>query len=344
MRHGHAAIRYLMLAILASLCVALLPRFWLGWRSNLVLLHMMPLLQTVQPLSATEFLPNSQSWLIRQPTSPEVITEQKIRSAVEAQLPAVLSLHTRATVYLLLGKPQAAKDALAETKDDPRSRLLLAFTYAQQGQFARVPDVLHRVPGAASMLVSAGMVEQVRGNYVEATQLLEIAEGIDHPEELDLSSLYRVLSFNSYYAFNDWDKAVGWSQRWVTVTNSDVNAVEWMSHLYLQRRQTEAAFEVWRRVDPVQASQSVSYWKDMGLIYQSRGNWDQAIAMYGAAWERDRDKPNGLRDYIGLYLGAALIHQGRVDEAQTYLEYVAQYGREDLRQAANKLLTSMIPK
>ncbi len=61
--------------------------------------------------------------------------------------------------------------------------------------------------------------------------------------------------------------------------------------------------------------------------------------MYRMAWQRDRDNPSGLRDYIAWYLGAALVHVGRADEAESYLQIAA--GSKDtalLRQGAAQLL------
>jgi tetratricopeptide (TPR) repeat protein len=336
---GHKTKFYLLLVSWVGSFLVLLPRLWLSGQSNTVLIQIIPLIQTAQPLSLTELLPDARTRLSRIAARAE--NSGVLMWALDATLSRVQSPHTRATVCLLLGQPQAVEAAMAGARDDPRSRLLLAFAYAQQGEFDDAHDVIHLVPGVGAYLVRASGFEQAKGNQSESMQLLEMAVNIGRPEEIGLPELYRTLSLNSYYVLHDWDKAVEWAEQWVEMTNADVYAVDWLAHLYLQQGQPEAAFEAWQRVDSAIAGQLASYWKDMGQVYQSRGDWNTAIEMYRQAWQRSDNKLSGLREYIAWYLGAALVHTGRVDEAVPYLEVATGSQDEPLRRAATQLLVKL---
>lgn len=329
------AYKVLVAGGLALLLAGRLTPLRAAWQSNRAMIHVTPFLMAFPPLSSAELVTGTPRG---QPGVMGESGEAALDMRVEAWLRAVESPYTRATGYLIIGRPQMARTVLPPSGDDFMYRWLLALTYAQQGQFERVPALLRGVQGAERALFEAGMFEQDRHNERVATQLLEMAESVGRPDEVALSLLYWTV-VNNYANSGQLDTAQAWAERWVSVTNADADAIAGLAGVYIWRHQPDLAYTTWQRVDPVVARRHPAYAGDMGQIYEARGQWDLAYAMYQEAWQRHPGDPN-----YAWYLGQFLAGQGRVGEAIPYLQLVARNGREGLRQAAEQRLVELNAK
>jgi len=332
----HLTVNTLLVAgVLALLLAGHVAQMSHGWQSNRAIVRLTPVLVMLRPLSSAEFVAATPRVEVG---SVGESLDKALAVQVDTWLRAVESPYTRATGYLITGQPRTARMALPLSDDSFRARWLLALTYARQGQLERVPALFLGVQGAERALFEAGMFEQDHHNELAATQLLQLAESVGRPEEVNLSRLYSTVVVN-YANIGQLDLALVWSERWVTATHTDVEAIAGLAGVYIWRHQPDLAYATWQRVDPIVARQDPSYAGDMGQIYEAWGQWDLAYEMYQEAWQRHPGDPN-----YAWYLGQFLARQGRVSEALPYLQLVARNGREGLRQAAEQRLLDLKAK
>ena len=253
----------------------------------------------------------------------------------------VQSPRTRASILALTGQLPAAERLLRTSPPgDALARFWLAFVYGQQHRSDEALEILRSLPGIEGYFARAGFQAERLGNYDQAMRLLEASVMLESGTIRDRSPVYGTLSQTAYYHFADWDAAVRWAERWIEAAPDNTDTYSWLATLYLWRGHPDQAYQVLQRGEPYGVSSNRFYPGQMGQIYQSRGQWDLAIEAYRESWERNKDWA-GIRPYVAWYLGFALYHEGRFQEARPYLEIVERTGPPALQQRAADLLARM---
>ena len=256
-------------------------------------------------------------------------------------LERVQSPRTRASILALTGQLPAAERLLRTSPPgDALARFWLAFVYGQQHRSDEALEILRSLPGIEGYFASAGFQAERLGNYERAMRLLEVSVMLESGTVRDRSLVYGTLSRTAYYHLGDWDAAVRWAERRIQAAPHNTDAYSWLATLYLWHGQPEQAYQVLQRGEPYGVSSHRFYPGAMGQIYQSRGQWDLAIEAYRESWERNKDWA-GIRSYVAWYLGFALYHEGRFQEARPYLEIVERTGPPASQQRAADLLARM---
>jgi tetratricopeptide (TPR) repeat protein len=256
-------------------------------------------------------------------------------------LDRVQSPRTRASILALTGQLPAAERLLQTSPPgDALARFWLAFVYGQQHRSDEALELLRSVPGIEGYFAEPGFRAEGRGDYERAMRLLETAAALESGAMPDRSRLYGTLTRTAYNYLGDWNAAVRWGERWIQAVPDNTDAYTWLAALYLWHSQPEQAYKVLQRGEPYGVSSHRFYPGHMGQIYQSRGQWDLAIEAYRKSWEQNKDSP-GMVPNVAWYLGFALYHEGRFEEARPYLEIVERTGALALQQAAASILTQM---
>jgi tetratricopeptide (TPR) repeat protein len=253
----------------------------------------------------------------------------------------VRSRTTRGALLALSGQLAPAERLLGTgVPGDILARFWLGFVYGQQHRPEAAIESLNAMPGVDEYFAQAGFREQQLGRYDRATLLLEAAAALDSGTIRDRSLVYDYLTKNTYNYYHNWDKAVYWARHWIQAVPENTYAYTWLAGLYLWHNEPEKAYQVLQRAERYGIHRNRYYPGQMGLIYQSRGQWNLAIEAYLEAWVYNRHDLDVAAD-IAWYLGFALFHEGDWEEAQPYLEFVVHNGRLSLQQQAADTLAEM---
>jgi len=256
-------------------------------------------------------------------------------------LSRVRSPRTRASILALTGQLLAAEQILRTSPPgDSLARFWLAFIYGQQHRSEEALELLRSVSGIEGYFAEPGFQAEGRGDYERAMRLLETAAALESGAMPDRSRLYGTLTRTAYNYLGDWNAAVRWAERWIQAVPDNTDAYTWLAALYLWHSQPEQAYKVLQRGEPYGVKSHRFYPAQMGQIYESRGDWDRAIEAYHKAWDLNKDTP-AMASSLAWYLGFALYHKGRFEEARPYLEIVERTGASALQQAAASILTQM---
>jgi tetratricopeptide (TPR) repeat protein len=318
------------LSLLLALCVILglwqLPNAGRAWMRNWDSIRLLRTVAAVPSPRAEELIG------LRQRPLYEVSDESMVLLA-EGDSHSVLS----GAVLALLGRPVEAQRWLQDrAATDEMGRYWLALALGQQQQVDAAIQTLAGLDGIDQYFAMAGLAAQAAGEYEQASRLLETAARLDSGGIEYRSLVYDDLAKNAYNHGHDWDLSFYWAERWIQAAPDNSYAYTWLAALYIWRGQPELAYVVLERGKPAGVTANPGYPGQMGEVYQSRGEWDLAIAQYRKSWELNKDI-SYMRPYVAWNLGFALFHQNQRDEAKPYLQIAAQLGI----QAAADLLTQM---
>ena len=310
--------------IVICLAAALGSQLLMQFRVNMILLDTSShLIGRVQPLSMAD--------LHGETDRPHLANVADLPARLRSLMVGYPGEHRLArtldTVLVLSGYSSEIETALETADADPLWLYVLAMGEGQQRRFDQVREALSRLPGAARILQSRGLVEWLQTGWYQSggqedegldrmIYLFEIAKSLDPSVTSDKAEMYKLLSV-AYESTGRRQQAIENARLWVEVAPLDYRSSNWLAVLFLWDRRPEDAYLVLQEAEKRIGREYPNFAGQMAQIYESRGDLDTALAEYRIEVKMFPDSP-----YANAYLAAALHKAGNDREALKYVEVV----------------------